>query len=754
MCGITATISLLANGHANGHVNGHTNGHANGGTNGHVNNHSNGIFKSEATENKNNYSKAYARGYATGYARGFADRDSNNKALASQLQASIDSINHRGPDESGVWISVDERVGLGHCRLSINDLSPSGRQPLHSDCGELHAIVNGEIYDHDRLRNECTTQHGYSFSSESDSELVLALYKIHGAPGLFEHLRGEFAFVLYDGREGRRRVVAGRDRFGIKPLVWTVVNGRLLLAAEAKAFLPLGWQPEWDVRAVVDSGWMMDDRTLFKGVHKLLPGHWMEVTDENGIQTHRYWDAEYEDKSKVEPRSIDEMVIGVRERLVEAIRLRLRADVPIGVYLSGGIDSSAVAGIVTQLAREEHVKLGSQAINRVACFSVRFPEESGYDESSIAERTAKWLGVEVVKKDVTEESLARDFADTAFHCEHHHFDLNSVAKFALSTLPRDNGVKVVLTGEGADEHFAGYPYFPAEFLREPDLALPDSPLAVDHELRSSMQRTADEEMRAIWGSIGANTYTAKREGGSFVDSLLAWHPTQRLFMPWVRSQNVGLDCRAVVQASHPPDVRAKMATRWHPLHTAQYMWNKNSLANVLLSCLGDRTEMAHSVEARTPFLDHHLAEYVNSLPPSVKLAYTPPVHDDTNGVDGLDHGPVWKASGKALQSLTAKWILREAVRPYITDELYRRKKHPFLAPTKWPHNGPLHRMFRELLTREAVENLGFVDYDVVANALRRGFGDEAESTAFRTLAYVGAWVTLSKRFGVKKADLD
>ncbi|KAL8862212.1 MAG: hypothetical protein Q9198_010486, partial [Flavoplaca austrocitrina] len=270
-----------------------------------------------------------------------------------------------------------------HCRLSINDLSPSGSQPLTSDDGQIHAVVNGEIYDYDRLRDICATEHGYKFNGESDSQLVVALYKIHGAPAFFEHLRGEFAFVLYDGREGRERVIAGRDRFGIKPLVWTVVDGRLLMAAEAKAFLPMGWKPEWDVGAIVDGGWMMDERTLFKGVKKVLPGHCMEVTEERGVETRKYWDAEYEDKSKVETRSIDEMVLGVRERLVESIRLRLRADVPVGVYLSGGIDSSAVAGIVTQLAKENNVKIGSQAPStRVACFSVRFPEESGYDESS------------------------------------------------------------------------------------------------------------------------------------------------------------------------------------------------------------------------------------------------------------------------------------------------------------------------------------------------------------------------------------
>ncbi|PSN59361.1 glutamine-hydrolyzing asparagine synthase [Corynespora cassiicola Philippines] len=672
-------------------------------------------------------------------------RDMTEANLRNQLEASIETLNHRGPDDSDVWISEDNAVALGHCRLSINDITPSGRQPLHSDDSQIHAVVNGEIYDHDRLRAEYETKHGYKFSGESDSELVLACYKVHGAPGLFEQLRGEFAFVLYDEREGRRRIIAGRDRFGIKPMVWTITKGRVLMAAEAKALIPMGWRPEWDVGAIVDAGWMFDDRTLFKGVKKLLPGHWMEITQAHGIQMHRYWDAEYPDKE----RTIDEMILGVRERLVEAIRLRLRADVPVGIYLSGGIDSSAVAGIVTHLARENQVKIGNEESNtstKVACFSVQFPEESGYNEASIAERTAKWLGVDVVKRDVNEALLASDFADTAYHCEHHHFDLNCVAKFALSTLPREHGVKVVLTGEGADEHFAGYPYFPPEFLREPDLALPDSLLAANNELREGMQRAADAEMKAIWANIGANG-ESNYSKNSFFESLLAWHPKMDLFAPWVRNgEYANVDCGTVIDKSYPSDVREKMESRWHPLHTAQYQWNKNSLANVLLSCLGDRTEMAHSVEARTPFLDHHLVEYVNNLPPSVKLSYTP-----VDELSRVDHGPIWKESGKSLQSLTAKWILREAVRPFITDELYHRKKHPFLAPTKWPLGGPLHRMFESLLTREAVERLGFVDYNLVRDALEQGFGEAADSKAFRTLAYVGAWVTLSERFGIAQA---
>ncbi|KAI8948812.1 glutamine-hydrolyzing asparagine synthase [Xylaria longipes] len=675
--------------------------------------------------------------------------------LAADLKASVDLINHRGPDDSGIWISEDGHVGLAHCRLSINDLSPAGRQPLHSDDNQIHAVVNGEIYDYDRLRAECETVHNYVFQSDSDSELVLALYKIHGAPGFLTHLRGEFAFVIYDGRKEARRVIVARDRFGIKPLVYTRVGSKLLAASEAKAFIPLGWKPRWDVRAIADAGWMFDDRTLFRGVKKVLPGHYLDITEQDGVQQVKYWDAEYEDKRKFETRTIDEMVAGVRERLVESIRLRLRADVPVGIYLSGGIDSSAIAGIVTELARKDKVKIGNEQATRVTCFSVAFPESSGYDESQIAERTAEWLGVKTIKKTITEDTMAADFEDAVYHCEHHHGDLNFVAKFGLSTLPREHGVKVVLTGEGADEHFAGYPYFPGEFLREADQAQPESQLSRNNELRSDMFKSAQQEMNGIWKKAGATAYEDRPAPPSIAgagatamsDNLLAWHPAAILFSPWLRSRQGDADLRETVLNSYASDVQAKMRSRWHPLHTAMYMWNKNALSNILLSCLGDRTEMAHSVEARTPFLDHHLTEYINRLPPSVKLRYSA----DTP-TDGGELGPIWTKSSIALLSLNEKWILRQAVRPYITDELYQRKKHPFLAPTRWVKEGPLHRKFKAILTQEAVEALGFVDWETVKDAMETGWGETAEPKAFRRLVYCAAWVTLGQRMGVAKAD--
>lgn len=361
--------------------------------------------------------------------------------------------------------------------------------------------------------------------------------------------------------------------------------------------------------------------------------------------------------------------------------------------------------------------------------------------------------MKTIKKTITEDTLAEGFADAVFHCEHHHFDLNFVAKFALSTLPRDHGVKVVITGEGADEHFAGYPYFVGEFLREADEASPDTPLSQNPEFRNEMFEAVNREMKGIWRQGGATAYDDRPappsiagEGATAMsDNLLAWHPAATLFAPWLQNQRGDYDCRKTVLNSYPKDVQAKMRSRWHPLHTAMYMWNKNSLTNVLLSCLGDRTEMAHSVEARTPFLDHHLTEYLNRLPPSVKLRHAA---EAENG----DLGPIWTKSSIALQSLNEKWILRQAVRPYITDELYKRKKHPFLAPTRWAKDGPLHQMFAKLLTQEAVEQLGFVNYATIQESMEIAWGEKANSKAFRLLVFCGAWVTLSQRLGVPKAD--
>ena len=331
---------------------------------------------------------------------------------------------------------------------------------------------------------------------------------------------------------------------------------------------------------------------------------------------------------------------------------------------------------------------------------------------------------------MNEEELTKRFEDAVWHCEQHNPDLNFVGKFALSEVPREQGWKVVLTGEGADENFGGYPMYLPDFLREPDFSWPQTSLPDD--IRREACKSKDDEAAKFYDSIGADggnrgDCVAQRQlnGITTCASMAAFSFTH--WAPWTSCYGVH-DPRLTVAHNANGRVRDAIAHRWHPLHSAQYIWTKGHLANQFLSCLGDRTEMAHSLEARTPFLDHHLTEYVNNLPPSVKVRYDPR--------DG---------------SFVEKWILREASKPFITKELYERKKHAYSAPTTWPADGALHKLMARLVTRENVETLGFVDWEGVKGLVEQAFAGK-DAKAMRFTFIVAEWVVIGQRFGVKKAE--
>lgn len=433
----------------------------------------------------------------------------------------------------------------------------------------------------------------------------------------------------------------------------------------------------------------------------------------------------------VETRSEEDMIQGVRERLMDAVRLRLRADVPVGIYLSGGIDSSVLAGMATHLVKKEGLKMGTKDANhRICCFSIAFDEDSGFDESSISERTADWLGVKFEKKLMDEKELARRFEDATWHCEqHNHGDLNYVGKYALSEVVRESGYKVVLTGEGADENFAGYPIYLPDFLRAEDTAWPSTNLTEQQRERHCI--SADAEVGKYYDSVGADGSNRTTDDGSRMlggistpASMCAFHFD--CFAPWT-SQLHPRSPRMTIAEGIDKKTREKMRTSWHPLHSALYTWSKGHLVNGFLSCLGDRTEMAHSVEARPPFLDHKLTAYVNALPPSVKFRYDP-----------------------KTDAFIEKWIQREASRPFITNELYERKKHPYSAPTTYPKDGPMHALFKRLVTEENVKKLGFVDWERTKDVVSRAFERE-EAKAMRTCFVLGQWIVLAERFGMGTA---
>ncbi|KAJ7889732.1 putative asparagine synthase [Mycena leptocephala] len=617
--------------------------------------------------------------------------------LACMLGDSLKSMNHRGPDGQGVFMSQDCRVGLGHVRLSIIDLE-TGKQPLADEDGSIQCVVTGEIYDHARIRAELAAA-GARFKTKSDSEVVLQLYKRDGFKAL-SSLRGEFAFVLYDAQN--QLLFAARDRFGIKPLNYTLSNGALLLASELKALPALGWKPEWDIDSIVNTGYMCDDRTVFKGVKKLMPGQFLTFRSSGELRVETYWDIEYSSATP-SPPTIEEMIAGVRTRLTEAVRLRLRADVPVALYLSGGIDSAAIAGIATELLREEDPNA------KLTTFTLTFPHAKDLDEGPIAARTAAHLGADAHMVELSEKELVGAFEDTVWHAEEPVLSYHGPGKFLLSKFVREKGFKVVLTGEGADEFFGGYGWFPIEYLRAPDPAgrsiSPPIPLPSDAERAGIIAHIEAKISAAPRPSLSANSLTDKAEARAMLGGIsthrefaAAGCPDGEIYAQGVLEVAGEPDATMAIAKGIDERVREKARKgEWHPLHVAGYVTAKTLLAQVLLNHIGgERTEMAHSVESRPAFLDHHVVEYINSLPPCMKVR---PIKGERPGV--------W--------SFTEKWLLRQAVRPYVTDELFERRKFSYNAPPERPSSSstapnindkkdmlaPLPALFKNRITPEA-----------------------------------------------------
>ncbi|KAL8687600.1 MAG: hypothetical protein Q9224_005104, partial [Gallowayella concinna] len=649
-----------------------------------------------------------------------------NINLEHQLDRSLDAINHRGPDSHGTWISPDGHIGLGSCRLAINGLGRGGEQPFSNSDGTIHAVVNGELYDHHRIRDEMIKLSGYSFQGSSDSEIVVALYEYYGLSFL-SSLRGEFALSIYDSK--KQLFLAARDRSGIKPLFWTIHDDTLLLASEAKALLPFGWHPEWDVRSIIDKGWLTEERTIFKGLRKVRPGHYMTCLSLDHISQGQYWDHDYPDKNVLETRTEDEMIEGVRARMLDAVRVRLQADVPVGIHLSGGIDSSVIAGMAKHLLDKGEVKLGSHGDHHLRCLGIAFDKNSGYDESAIAQNTADFLGVDFQKAHMNEAELAANFEEAVWFDEQPHFELGFVGKHALSKLTRDSGLKTVITGQGSDEIFGGYDVYLHDYLREPDEAWPDNDLDGPTRLQR-LQETETSMTRAFKTWTGYNgirvPHQLSTEIPAFVYHLTIPHLS---LSPPINQQFAALSPQETIINNIDVRIRSLMRTKWHPLHSAQYVWNKTCLPNMLLTNLSDRTEMSHSIEGRVPFLDHHLMEYVNNLPPSMKIRYDP-----------------------ETGQLTEKWILRQASRPFITEELYSRKKHPYSAPSTYPPGGPIHRLMKTLITESNIHALGFVDWSQTKDVVELAF-ESQDQVKLRSVFGIAQWVVLGQRFGIPRAEV-
>jgi asparagine synthase (glutamine-hydrolysing) len=551
------------------------------------------------------------------------------------LERATKSLYHRGPDGQRQWISPDGKVGLGHARLSIIDLT-TGDQPIASEDERTRIIVNGEFYGYEAIQRELESR-GHHLRTRSDSEIALHLYEDFGTQCL-QHLRGEFALVLWD--QSKRRIFAARDRFGIKPLFYAWHRNTLYFASEVKGLFAAGVPARWDEESVYHavSFGAMQTRTLYDGIFQIPPGHFLLATEKH-VQVNQYWDFDYPKAEDAVPRRSDaDYAAEFRYELEEAVRIRLRADVPVGVYLSGGLDSCSVLG----LAAKHHPE-------PIRAFTLTF-EQAAYDEGPIAQEMAEMAGAEFNPIPICQQDLADNFADAIAQAETLCVNAHGVAKFLLSCAVRSAGYKVVITGEGSDEILGGYPHFRRDMLlynREGQ-----DPAAIQELLTwLDDNNTVSRGLLLPDGDTGPLDGVRRVLGyvPSWIETFSSRAVKMRPLLAGAFREKYGCN-EGTYGILDEVDARRQLTGR-DPLHQSLYLWSKTVMAGYILTMLGDRMEMAHSIEGRVPFLDHKLVELIRSQPVNQKI-----------------------------RGMKEKFVLREAVKDVIPDTIYQRQKHPFLSP--------------------------------------------------------------------------
>lgn len=591
------------------------------------------------------------------------------------LRRMLGVLHHRGPDGQGMHLDADRGLALGHARLSIIDLD-TGDQPIRLPNEGLVLTHNGEFYDYKPIRARLATD-GRRFVTKSDSEIALHLYAKHGR-AFVESLRGEFAFALFD--EKRDELLLVRDRFGIKPLYYHADERGLRWGSEVKALLQHpSVKAELDPRAAINQMMqvMVPGTTSFRGVRALLPGHMLRVSrdgDRLRLEEQCYWDLDFPRAEDHETGADPEPYVeGVRDHLIDAVRTRLEADVPVGCYLSGGIDSCSILGLATAMQQSP-----------VQAFTISF-DDAAYDESHIAREMAESTSAMQEELAIGAAELYGDsYRKTLWHAERTFYNTLGVAKWHMSRRVHELGYKVVVTGEGSDELFAGYPFLKRDHLLH----------GAGGDLKA-LESASDVFRGAILSEEEASHPAFEERMGFTPSWIQPWILTLRKITPLLsdalRDELSSYDPVAAVAETLDP----KMLEGRHPLDRAQYSWAKTMLEGQILTWGGDRVDMANSMESRPAFLDHHLAEYAVTIPPDVRIR---------NGIE--------------------KWVLREAMKGVLPRTLYEREKFAFMAPPSHvdaSKRKAVDELVQAHLSPEHVRAAGILD----EGALRAFLGEHA-----------------------------
>lgn len=586
---------------------------------------------------------------------GFAQIKEAHPPSLEVIAEMLAAIRHRGPDEFGYY--CDDRTVLGNARLSIIDLG-GGQQPIGNEDGTLWIVFNGEIFNYIELRPKLEAL-GHRFATQCDTEVVLHLYEEYG-PACLPYLNGQFAIAIWDKR--RQTLFLARDRVGIRPLFYAVADEQLIFGSEIKALLAhpaVGARISPAALAQLFTFWsVLPPATIFDGVAQLPPGHYLLLQD-GRWEIQSYWAPDF--TASDEQRSVDSWAEELESLLIDATQIRLRADVPVGAYLSGGLDSSLTTAFIRQ-----------HTDTPLDTFSIAFSDPQ-FDESAYQRRMARELGTDHRVVYCTQEDIGQIFPDVIWHVETPLLRTAPAPMFLLSQLVHEHDLKVVITGEGADEILGGYDIFKEMAIRRFWAKQPGS------QLRPRLLARLYPEIGQL--SQGSNAFLLAFFKKNLEDTqlpyyshLIRWTNTARNQRFLAQQQTAPLRL-AEEQVSLP-----EQFMQWSGLAQAQYLEIATFLSPYLLAAQGDRVAMAHSVEGRFPFLDYRVVEFCNRLPPRLKL-----------------------------RGLTEKWLLRRIARRYLPAEISTRRKRPYRAPilrSFFGAGGAKFDYVRELLSEEATTRSG------------------------------------------------
>lgn len=589
----------------------------------------------------------------------------------SHLKQMTYALRHRGPDETGAYL--DDWVGLAQSRLSIIDLS-GGSQPIHNEDKTLWIVFNGEIFNYPEIR-ESLLNRGHKLYTTSDTEVILHLYE-DKKEKCVDDLNGQFAFVIWNSIT--KEFFAARDRVGILPFFYKLEKDKLIFASEAKAILEISEiDPEFDPIGLdqIFTFWTnLPGRTAFKEIKDLPPGHYLKFSPNRSVEIRPYWSLSYNQDLVNENKTITDFTSEISELMKDSVRIRLRADVPVGSYLSGGLDSSGITAFVKNYFN-----------NELRTFGITFQEEN-FDESEFQNLMIKHLKTNHSEVHATNEEIGKYFSDIIYFGEKPIIRAAPVPLYLLSKKVREEGYKVVLTGEGADEIFGGYNIFretkvrkfwsvdPASQLRPKLLQKLYPYIFKDKRLAQTLQ---------TFFKLGIDD-----PDNPFFPHIVRWNNNLRLknffsedFKEQTNDYNPFEDLKSIL----PKDF-----DKWNYVYKAQYLEIITFMSGYLLSSQGDRMAMANSVELRVPYLDHRIIDYMATVPARFKI-----------------------------RGLNEKYLLKKVFKDLLPSQITNRPKNPYRAPIRNSLINNSSFDIKSLLSKTDINTAGVFDHDKVELLLKK-----------------------------------